>query len=273
MKIFGICLIKNEEDIIEEVLIKACSWCDNIFVFDTGSTDSTWEKVVALSKKYSSIILYKKETRSYSDDLRSEVFNYYRHLSKEGDWWCKLDSDEVYIDNPKDFLSSVSKFHHVVWNLSVQFYFTNKDLENYELNPSDYISSETESRLKYYLCNHSEARFFRYRNRLTWNTGSWPKHLGIVSPKRIRLKHLQYRSPEQIQIRLNTRQQATQEGHKIFAAYEFEKSWKEKVKDFKEYNTYTIPEEIVLEKNIPIHIESFPVRIAKYFFHILKIYP
>ncbi len=273
MKIFGICLTKNEEDIVEEVLKKASGWCDYIFVFDTGSTDNTWEKILELSKTFKSIIPYKKETRAYRDDLRYEVFNFYRHLSKDGDWWCKLDSDEVYIDNPKEFLKRISRFHHVVWNLSVQFYFTEVDLMEYETDPDKYLSSDTEEKLKYYLCNHSEARFFKYRKRLSWITGSYPLHVGIVSPNRIRLKHFQYRSPEQIQVRLNTRQEAVKQGHNIFAAYESEKNWRDKVADSKKYNIYNSPEEIILEQNLPRHIEKFPIRLAKYILHSLKIYP
>ena len=274
MKIFGICLTKNEADIIEEVLTKASNWCDKIFIFDTGSTDQTWEKIIELSKHNTHLIPFKKEVRSFRDELRGEVFNNYRHLARDGDWWCRLDADEVYIDNPKLFLKQISALHHVVWNLSFQFYFTEEDLKQYEKNPAHYLGLEVESRLKYYVCNHSEIRFFKYRSKLNWDNGSWPRHVGLVSPKRIRLKHLQYRSPEQIQFRLDTRRQAILEGYKVFEAYTSESTWREKICNSKDYNYFYSAEECIVDpQKLPSYLESRLTRVAKYLLHGLKIYP
>jgi hypothetical protein len=41
-----------------------------------------------------------------------------RHLACErldGDWWCILDADEFYIDDPREFLEAVPKRFSSVW--------------------------------------------------------------------------------------------------------------------------------------------------------------
>ncbi len=274
MKIFGMCAVKNEEDIIEEVLTKASKWCDYIFVYDTGSDDSTWQKIQDLSKNNSAIIPFKYAKVPFRDELRGEIFNKYRHLAQDGDWWCRLDSDEIYIDDPKVFLKKVSKYHHVVWSASCQYYFTNKDVETYNKDPQCFLSLPAEDRIKYYICNHSEARFFKHRTRLKWHNGSFPVNLGIVSPFRIRLKHLQYRSPQQIQKRLETRKQAIKEGYKVFEAYSSETSWTEKVVDSNDYNyDDNSGNYIVDEKMLPSFPDSMLKLLTKYVLHKLKIFP
>ena len=88
MKIFGICLVKNEEDIIEHCLTEAAKWADKIFVYDNGSEDQTWEIVQDIAKANDKIVPYKKEALPFRDHLRAKVFNAYKHLAKDGDWWC-----------------------------------------------------------------------------------------------------------------------------------------------------------------------------------------
>lgn len=274
MKIFGLCLVKNEADCIEEILLRAYSWCDRIFVFDTGSEDDTWERVVILSKTVENIIPYKKEIRAFNDNLRSEIFNYYKHLAKSGDWWCRLDADEIYIDDPRLFLTKISRRHHVVWNVSFQYYFTEKEQSIWQANPEIFNQLTLEKRLLHYACNHSEARFFRHRDQLEWAKGSWPKHLGIVSPLRIRLKHFQYRSPEQIEVRLLTRQKAILDGHKNFASYSLEKNWIEKVENSSDFEHDHINNEYVVNSGkLPRHIERWDQRLIKYILHGIGIFP
>lgn len=135
MKIFGICLIKNEADIIEYSLNEHSSWADYIFVYDNGSTDNTWQIVKDLSKTNSKIIPFKSEAKPFRDGLRAEVFNAYQHLANPGDWWCiRCDSDEFYVDDPRTFLPNVKKYHHVVTSLHFEFRLTIEDVEEFTFN-------------------------------------------------------------------------------------------------------------------------------------------
>ena len=124
--IHSILVVKNEQDIIGPCLKSACSWSDFIYVYDGSSSDKTWEIVCSL--KNSQIIPFKQHNRVFSEGLRADVFNAYKHNAHEGDWWCRLDADEFYIDDPRTFLASVKSRHQVVWAASIQYYLTHEDM-------------------------------------------------------------------------------------------------------------------------------------------------
>jgi glycosyltransferase involved in cell wall biosynthesis len=270
MKIFGNCLIKNETDIIEETLVHAANWCDRIFVFDNGSTDGTWEKVLSLASKMPEVVVpFKSDGVPYRDSLRMETFNHYRNECGPDDWWCKLDADELYVDNPKTFLADVPKRHHVVWGVNFQFYLTDIDEIKIGTNPELYPPhSHAESSLRYYRCEYSEVRFFRYRPRLLWENGSAPRHMGVVHPRRIRFKHYQYRSPAQIDLRLKTRQEAMANGCGTFQGYCDETSWRQKVVPASSCLCIDAPTPFQIEEEkIPRHLEPTFQRMAKLLMH------
>ncbi|BAZ65639.1 hypothetical protein NIES4106_03790 [Fischerella sp. NIES-4106] len=235
MKIHSICMVKNESDIITQTLKSAVRWSDFIYVYDNGSTDGTWEKVIELAKDYKQIVPYKQDNQPFADSLRSEPFNHYRAKSFQGDWWCKLDADEIYIDNPRVFLSKIPIKYELVWAASFEYYFTDKDLALYEQNPSLYADDvPVEHKCRYYINNWSEPRFFRYKESLVWekslarNEAPMPSGSNYSYNKRIKLKHFQYRSPQQIQKRLDTRIEAMKNG--VFL-HEKQKDWKGKIEN------------------------------------------
>lgn len=275
MKIFGNCLVKNEADMIVETLTHAARWCDRMFVFDNGSTDGTWEKVLDLARREPRVVPFKSAAVPYRDSLRMETFNRYRHECADGDWWCKLDADELYYDDPREFLAAVPHRHHVVWGVNFQFYFTDEDAARWEKNPQFYPPhAPAEQALRHYRCDYSEVRFFRYRPGLVWNTGSAPRHLGVVHPRRIRFKHYQYRSPEQINLRLKTRQQAMAEGCGTFQGYNNETDWRQKVVPAATCHSMDRPDPLQIEEaKLPRHLEKPHVRAAKLLLHGTGIWP
>jgi len=207
--IFAMCLVRNEADIIAQCLRSAAVWSDAIFVYDNGSDDGTWEIVRELAQVVPGVIPFRQDTKPFSDSLRGEIFEHYRASCAEGDWWCRLDADEFYIDNPRVFLKSVSWHSDVVWSASFQYYFTEKEAERYRLNPEAFANDvPVEDKCRHYRNDWSEPRFFRYHKSLNHNGFAWPRPLGSSNPARIRLKHFQYRSPDQISRRLATRRDA-----------------------------------------------------------------
>lgn len=198
-RIFGISLVKNEADIIRHSLRAALEWCDYIFVYDNGSDDGTWQKVRRLACREPRIVPYKRAAVPFHDSLRAEVRAAFSCLASPGDWWCNLDADEFYIDNPRDFLARVPRRFDIVWSASFQYYFTEKDAARYKCDPAAFARTPVQERLRYYVNNWSEPRFLRHRPRSS-------RTITLRSfPGRIRLKHFQYRSPEQIEKRLATR--------------------------------------------------------------------
>jgi len=279
MRIHSICLVKNEADIIEQVLKSALVWSDFIYIYDNGSTDGTWEKALNLAKDHGQIVPYKQESKPFRDQIRSEPFNHYRVNSFDGDWWCRLDADEMYIDNPRTFLAKVPQKYELIWSASFQYYFTDKDLVLYNQNPSLYADEvPVEKKCRFYINNWSEIRFFRYRKSLNWDKNTWPNGLYTHYQERIRLKHFQYRSPQQIQKRLNNRVDAKIFKHEVLADWKdsildpsfkwisatnennFAKSWEERVFDSAKLLYDTGDENYAINENLLPKIPNQPFR-------------
>ena len=214
MKIHGLSLVKNEADIIVQSLSSAAEWCDFIYVFDNGSTDSTWEKVLGVASKNDRIIPFKQDSADFHDGLRGEIFNQYKNNSEEGDWWCRLDADEFYIDDPRIFLSKIPEPYELVCSASFGFYFTDADLKAYEQDPARYAESvPVEEKITYYSNRWSEIRCVKHVKDMAWPLDSaWPVSNRNIYPIRIWTKNYRYRSPEQMQSRIETRRNAMERG-------------------------------------------------------------
>ena len=135
------------------------------------------------------------------------MFEAVRAIASPGDWWCKLDADEIYIDNPVEFLAKIPNKYGFIYSATYNYYFTDVDENNYNQNPTLWLSRSVQERLRHYQNNWSEPRIVRHRNDLRWSGRVWPPNRDLTAPIRIRLKHYQYRSPEQITRRLAIRQQ------------------------------------------------------------------
>ncbi|AHF76489.1 Glycosyl transferase family 2 [Sodalis praecaptivus] len=207
MKIFAICMVKDEIDVLERALLAALPWVDKIFLIDHASTDGTWELIDQKFRHWEKVEVYGQITDEFTDGLRSRAYNQFREQAQDGDWWCRLDSDEFYIDDPREFLAKVGKQYDIVQCASFQYYFTEKDVEEYQLHPERYRDGASIDALKFFACNSSEARFVKHRNREWKEDSLWPvgKFPNLIWPHHIRLKHFQYRYPEQIQHRLDLR--------------------------------------------------------------------
>jgi len=275
MKIFGNCLVKNEADMIVETLTHAVRWCDRIFVFDNGSTDGTWEKVQAFARHEPRVVPFKSAGVPFRNSLRRDVFEHYRTEAEEGDWWCVLDADELYLDDPRTFLAAVPRRHHVVWGAYFQHYFTDVDAARFAADPQAYPPhTPARQALRYFRCDYSEVRFYRHRAGLIWDQGSAPRHLGVVHPRRIRFAHYQYRSPEQIQLRLLTRQQAMRQGCENFADYSSESDWRQKIVPADTCRQAGDGEPYLIDETaLPRHLEPATIRLAKLFMHGTGIWP
>jgi glycosyltransferase involved in cell wall biosynthesis len=205
------------------------AWADAIYVYDNGSDDGTWEIVHELAATSPEIVPYRSEARPYSQALRKDLFEEYRARGSRGDWWCQLDADEFYIDDPRSFLAAVPEPYDEVWSASFEYYFTDVDAARYAEDPGAYADDvPVVEKCRYYVNNWSEPRFFRDSARLAWYEGGWPDRLGPAYPTRIRLKHFQYRSPEQIQKRLDTRREAFARGSFLHEQFP---EWKQSVLD------------------------------------------
>lgn len=206
-RLYGICLVKNEDDIISQSLTYATQYCDKIFVLDNGSTDETWQIVQSLAKQYPQIIPFAQSYDPYGDGLRSLVYNEFHHKLSDDDWWLILDADEFLGEDPQPLIQrAMQENADIIFAWQIQFYYTEVDYQTW-LEGRDSRDLPIFARRRFYLINWQEPRLFRNQMEPSWDERilKLPKGLKKVCKQRIYNRHFQFRDPDQIQKRLNLR--------------------------------------------------------------------
>jgi glycosyltransferase involved in cell wall biosynthesis len=216
-KIHAICLVKNEGDVIAQVLKYASQFCHKIYVFDNGSTDDTWEQVKNIASDI--VIPFRHEAVPFYEGLRAEVFNAIRDRIENGDWIYVLDADEFLAEDPHKAIQIAEREGAQQINtLQYNFHFTDVDWQNYQKGLESRSEPITERR-RYYCFTNIEQRFFRIDEDTIWpekidadNPNGYLRPHGTKKLKKCSYRipncHYQYRDPEQIQFRLITRLEA-----------------------------------------------------------------
>jgi len=238
MKIFALMLVKDEIDVIDAVIEHARGWADRIIVLDTGSTDGTWQRLQSLDD--GQLVAWKQTAEPYHDSLRADMLAHFRHEAAPGDWWCKLDADEFFHDDPRRFLAGVPWPYHCVFKRSIDYVLTPQDVETL---PFEQGFSAVRARMRHILpvC-HTEFRFFRHRDALRWARPAWaPNNKGPKYPHPITVKHYQYRSPQQIQHRLDVRNALPRDGGRPLFKHIRETHWREVLSD---------PQEVIRDTDV-----------------------
>ena len=226
MKIYALLLVKNEVDIIHLCLQSACQWCDKVIVIDNGSTDGTWEEIQQFSQRDAKVVPFLRYEGAFRIGLRAKAFHVFRHEMSCGDWWCvRMDADELYQGNVRQFLQRVPKRYCTVKKESTDYILTEEDLHTL---PFEQGFEAVLPHIKHTLATkRQERRFMRHRPWYLWNEHwRYPHPWGRVFPTPIAVKHYQYRSPKQMQKRFATRQQAKADGCGSFK-HERGASWKD----------------------------------------------
>ncbi len=207
VKIYAICLIKNEADVIADCLKHALQFCDRIFILDNGSTDGTWEIVNDLAQHHEQIVIEGQITEVFRDGMRSIIYNNHHQELSDQDWWLRLDADEFVVGDPRPVLEKANREHAdfvTAWQL--QFYYTDSDYKNWDIEKEAKDTPITERR-RFYSINWREYRFFRNQRDLAWEEDiapQWPNGLTKVCSERIFNRHYSYRTPDQIKAKLQS---------------------------------------------------------------------
>ena len=206
MKLFGIMVAQNEEDLIEDILqfLRNLNAFEAIFFFDLGSDDNTFIKAQTFND-----ILYKpkKLNTIYTPKLHYDLLKEQREAFNNGDWVAVMDVDEFYADDPTELIEIAEREDATSIKISqAQFMFTDEDLENFQ---NEDVTLPIELRRKYYLINWSEFRFYKVL--------PGPEFISAAKPcsRRLLNRHYQYRTPQQIKTRIKTRLENRKKAEKL----------------------------------------------------------
>ncbi len=256
MKIYAICLTKNEDDVIGQSLVFATRYCEKIFVIDNGSTDATWDIVKTLAQQHPQIVAFSQTFERSTGALRWLAYEAHHQGLSDDDWWMILDSDEFLAEDPRPVIQkAMAEGASIIKAWQIQFYYTEKDHEVW-LEGRDRRDRPIYQRRRYYCIDHQEPRLFRNQSRGSWKTAAMSRHLGMppwlqkqetdgswrtygrtragtMSRWRIFNRHYQYRDPNQIEQRLKLRY-----GHPGFAAQVGSTDWRSKIRRSRELTYY-----------------------------------
>jgi len=209
MRFHALLVVRDECDIVGQSTVAALQWADAIYVYDTGSTDGTWDILQELARQDSRIVLFRHEPVWFKNELRAVLFNRYRERAEPGDWFATLDADEFYHVAPPLFVQK----HLRTWETEVcyQLYdFKLTKLESERLSSREAIVAERaipiEFRRRHFIpLRYAEPRLFRYRPTMQWVPPKAPYNMGCIARERIPIRHYSNRDPIQMETKYRLR--------------------------------------------------------------------
>lgn len=209
MRLHGLLLTRDDADIIDECVAHALTWCDGLYVFDTGSSDDTWERINEHALVDHRVVPLRKcePAVMMSSPLRAFVFNLVRDRFEEGDWWVQQDVDEFYHISPRNFIyERLRPTETAVYNQHFEFRITREEVERWRAGDDSVFDRSrpiADLRRHYNILIHSEPRMFRFRKAMQWGCRSaYPWNMGYVARERIPIRHYPHRDPLSLQTRL-----------------------------------------------------------------------
>lgn len=219
MRYHGIMVLRDEGDIIAHTLSHLLTWVDSLHFLDTGSTDGTWETVNDFARRDDRVRPVAREVMPFHNGLRAVLFNRVRHGFEDGDWFARLDADEIYHVPPPRFISERLAPHESrVFTQHYEFLMTKAQHRAWKAGEGLLAdrSRPIESRLTRYVMQECpEPRLFKYRRSMRWPETSYvPLRGGLPAMSRIPVRHYRWRDPEQAARRCALRRAARAAGAK-----------------------------------------------------------
>jgi glycosyltransferase involved in cell wall biosynthesis len=202
--------IRDEADIVRECLEHLATWCDAVHVLDTGSTDGTWDIIQDLARREPRIKPFDRQDIIFENDVRGMIFERVRHTFEPGDWVGRLDADEFYHIDPRQFIAEhVRPSEGRVFAQEYEFVVTQSEWDAWQRSgtPLDQPArSVVEARRAYVTDPVPEPRLFRFRRGMRWGVGHPnPFNPGLPAWHRIPVRHYRWRNPAQMQARCQLR--------------------------------------------------------------------
>ena len=92
--VVGLCVVKNEQDIIEPFVRHNLRFLDSLLVLDNGSVDNTWGILKELTKEFRGLVLGQDDEFAHTQSARTTRMFRSAQLTYDPDYIMPLDADE-----------------------------------------------------------------------------------------------------------------------------------------------------------------------------------
>ena len=204
MKFHALLPVRDEADIMVQCLQHLLRWVDAIYVFDTGSTDETWEIVNECAGRDRRVKILGKKAVYFSEVMvRGWMFNVAREFMTSGDWFLRVDADEVHHVLPPEFVrESMRSCETLAYHQYYDFQLTESEATEWDQRTDHAVerARPIEQRRRHFVPSiYSEPRLCRYRDTMRWPLGaSFPINAGYIARERLPIRHYPHRDPEQL---------------------------------------------------------------------------
>ncbi|MEY2502808.1 MAG: hypothetical protein QOI07_3142 [Verrucomicrobiota bacterium] len=211
MKFVVLLPVRDEADIIGQTLQHSLKWADQIYVFDSGSVDETWEIVQGIAAQDKRVVPIKKEPVYFSETrLRGYMFHVAREKMANGDWFLRADADEFHHILPPEFVRDhMTRHETVAYHQYYDFRLLQSEVDAWnrgEETVADRARPIEDRRRHYTVSSYSEPRLCRYRDTMRWPlTVSFPFNAGYIARVRLPIRHYPHRDPVQLERRCRLR--------------------------------------------------------------------
>ena len=202
MKNIGLLCTKNEERVVEEVLLKNEKFVDSIYAID-GSTDST-PQIIKKFKKLELILLEKDLHAPTVDGIRQYLLDEIERKEGYGNWVTLLHGDEIFYHSPLKVIQAAEKeqVDGVIWFVP-HFFLHISDKKKWE----QIKDLPLEERVTYYAIGRvpwREFRQFKFHEGVKYDRTRHhhvtPDGMGGVFSLKPILKHYKVHTKEQFKI-------------------------------------------------------------------------
>jgi glycosyltransferase involved in cell wall biosynthesis len=203
--------VRDEADILPQFLNDLLTWADEVYVFDTGSVDESWDIVQDFAAKDSRVRPLAKSPVYFSQSLvRGWIFNQARQRMRDGDWFVRVDADEFYHITPLEFVRTrLRSYETTVYHQYYDFCLLQSEVDVWNSGKETLADRERpiEQRRRWFIPSvYSEPRMCRYRSTMQWPPNvSFPYNAGFVARERIPIRHYPHRDPIQLERRCQVR--------------------------------------------------------------------
>ena len=200
--LFGVCFVKNEEDIIADSITHAAQFCSKVFVVDNASTDRTWE--IVRGHDLENLVPVCSKDFIFCDYLRLRFMESRKGELGLDNWWYIFDADEFLLEEPFDAMAQAEEEGADCIAVEViNFVVTKDEVREAQENGRQ----ETwRDRKHYVLYASGPVKFFKNTSYLDYG-GYAIMPFGLIKEcsKRLLMKHYPYRSLAQLEKRIHTR--------------------------------------------------------------------